>query len=73
MVRVHNGAVVPSQADPPRAAGSMLTARALLGALLFTIFIAAVVAVFVAAASGQVAVAIVIGLVSGAFFAGLAC
>ena len=40
--------------------------------MLWMLFIASVIAVFVTAALGQVLVAMIIGLISGAFFAGMA-
>lgn len=40
--------------------------------MLWMLFIAAITAVFVTAALGQVLAAMIIGLIAGAFFAGMA-
>lgn len=47
--------------------------RWLLSFLLFAIGVTAIVAVVVAAAMGQTTVAMIVGLVSAAFFAGMLC
>ncbi|MCW2688471.1 MAG: hypothetical protein JWR37_3361 [Mycobacterium sp.] len=73
MVRVHKGAVVQSKVHPPRAAGSLIDIRWFWGFLLLVIGIAAIVGIVVAAAYGQTTLAIIIGLVAGAFFSRVAC
>ncbi|BBX40951.1 hypothetical protein [Mycobacterium simiae] len=53
-------------------AGTLITAHRLWISMLWMLFIAATSAVFVFAALGQVLVAMIIGLIAGAFFAGMA-
>ncbi|BBZ00740.1 hypothetical protein MCHIJ_01770 [Mycolicibacterium chitae] len=69
MVGFDDGPVGQSKkALPPAAGGSISGHRALLAVLLFVIGVAVVTGVAVAVMSGQVAVAIAIGLVGAAFF-----
>jgi len=69
MIRKQSRAAIVGQSP---AAGSLITARRLWISMLWMLFIASVIAVFVTAALGQVLVAMIIGLISGAFFAGMA-
>lgn len=60
--------------QPARRPSSALDGRRiLLGVLLLMIFVAAVTGVVVALAQGMTTVAIIIGLISGAFFARVGC
>ncbi|HNM86030.1 MAG: hypothetical protein U0Q20_11185 [Mycobacterium sp.] len=69
------GGLLPqSKPAPPRAAGGSISGtRLLLCVLLLTIAVAAVVAVFVTASSGQTNLAIIIGIFSAAFFSRVMC
>ncbi|OBK32778.1 hypothetical protein A5659_01925 [Mycobacterium sp. 1165196.3] len=69
MVRRQNRAAI---AGPSPAAGTLITAHRLWVGLLLMLFMAGVTSTFVAAALGQVLVAMIIGLITGAFFAGMA-
>lgn len=61
------------KALPPAAGGSISGTRVLMGVLLLLIGVAAVTGVAMAAASGQPALAIAIGLISAAFFCRVGC
>lgn len=69
MIRRQNRAAVVGQSP---AAGTLITAHRVWVSLLLMLFIAGVTSTFVAAALGQVLLAMIIGLVTGAFFAGMA-
>jgi hypothetical protein len=69
MFRRQNRAAIVGQSP---AAGTLITAHRLWVGMLCMLFIAAITAVFVTAALGQVLAAMIIGLISGAFFAGMA-
>ncbi|GAB1813087.1 hypothetical protein MUNTM_21250 [Mycobacterium sp. MUNTM1] len=68
MIRRQNRAAI---AGPSPAAGTLTTHR-LWVSLVLMLFIAGVSSTLVAAALGQVLVAMIIGLITGAFFAGMA-
>lgn len=69
MIRRHHRAPV---VGPPPAAGALMTAHRLWVSMLWMLCIAATSAVVVAEALGQVLVAMIIGIIAGAFFAGMA-
>ncbi|BBZ70301.1 MULTISPECIES: hypothetical protein [Mycobacterium] len=69
MIRRRNRAAIVGQSP---AVGTLITAHRLWIAMLWMLFIASVSAVFVTAALGQVLTAMIIGLITGAFFAGMA-
>jgi len=74
MVAPRNGPVRPRRpAIPPAAHGSINGMRILMGLLLLVIAAGAITGVFVALSSGQWQVALIIGLVAGAFFARVGC
>lgn len=66
-----NGSSLKPASPAPRVQGA--SHRLLLSFLLCTIGLTAIVAVVVAAAMGQSTVAMIVGLVSAAFFAGMLC
>jgi hypothetical protein len=72
MAEVHNGAVLASQASPPRAA-SRSHARLWWGILLVLIGVAAVSAIVVTAMMGLTTEALIIAIFTGAFFSRCAC
>lgn len=57
----------------PAAHGSINGMRILMGLILFVIAVGAIMGVVVALSSGQPQVALIIGLVAGAFFARVGC
>jgi hypothetical protein len=62
------------QTDLPRAAGGSINGhRMLLGIVLLLIAIASITGIVVALAGGQPTAAVIIGLVSAAFFARVGC
>jgi hypothetical protein len=64
----------PHPAPPVTRGGSSIDGtRVLLGLLLFVIAVSAIVGVVVAAASGQVTIALIIALFAGAFFSRVGC
>ncbi|WP_133160877.1 hypothetical protein [Mycobacterium ahvazicum] len=69
MIRRQNRAAIVGRAP---AAGPLITAHRLWIGMLWMLFIAGISAVFVTAALGHVLVAMIIGLITGAFFAGMA-
>jgi uncharacterized membrane protein len=58
---------------PPAAGGSINGTRLLMALLLLAIAVGAIMGVVVALSSGQPTVALIIGLVAGAFFARVGC
>lgn len=70
MVGFGEGAMVPHAAESRRATHPV---NWLLAALMLTILIAAIAGVTVALFSGMPTIALVIALVTGAIFAGMAC
>jgi hypothetical protein len=74
MVGPHDRSVTQSQTALPRAAGGSINGmRALMGIVLVLIAIASITGVVVALASGQPTAALIIGLVSAAFFTRVGC
>ncbi|MBX7432237.1 hypothetical protein JDV09_08960 [Mycobacterium sp. Y57] len=71
MVGTGEGAIIPPEAKPPRAVRA--AHNWFVAILMVTLLIAAIAGVVVALSSGMPTVAIVIALVSGAVFAGVAC
>ncbi|MEE6175004.1 hypothetical protein [Mycobacterium sp. 050134] len=69
MIRRQNRAAIVGGQSP---AAGLITAHRLWVGMLWILFIAAVSAVFATAALGQALVAMIIGLIAGAFFAGMA-
>lgn len=69
MIRRQNRAAIAGQSPTT---GTLITAHRLWISMLWMLFIAAITAVFVTAALGQVLAAMIIGLIAGAFFAGMA-
>jgi len=69
MVQRQNRAAIVGESP---AARTLITAHGLWISMLWMLFIGAISAVFVTAALGHVLVAMVIGLIAGAFFAGMA-
>jgi hypothetical protein len=63
----------PRTAMPPAAGGSINGTRLLMALLLLAIAVGAIMGVVVALSSGQPTVALIIGLVAGAFFARVGC
>lgn len=63
----------PRSALPPAAGGSVNGMRVLMGFVLLVIAIAAIGGVFVALSSGQPTMALIIVLVTTAFFARVGC
>lgn len=70
MVGIGEGAMVPQPVESRQQAH---TVNWLLAALMMTILIAAIAGVTVALVSGMPTLALVIALVTGAIFAGMAC
>lgn len=70
MVGIGEGAMVPQAVESRQHAH---TVNWLLAALMMTILIAAIAGVTVALFSGMPTVALIIALVTGAIFAGMAC
>lgn len=70
MVGIGEGAMVPQGVKSPRAAHPV---NWLLATLMLTILVAAIAGVTVALMSGMSTLALVIALITGAFFAGMAC
>ena len=70
MTRAHD---VSRNALPPAAGGSVNGMRVLMALVLLFIGIAAIVGIAMALSSGQWQVAILIGLVSAAFFSRVGC
>jgi hypothetical protein len=74
MVAPQNGPLGNSRSTlPPAAHGSINGMRVLLGLILLVIAVAAVMGIVVAMSSGQWQIAIIVGLVAGAFFARVGC
>jgi hypothetical protein len=70
----HDDPIGQRQQALPRAAGGSINGhRMLLGIVLVLIAIASITGVFVALSSGQWQVALIIGLLSAAFFARVGC
>ena len=63
----------PRTALPPAAGGSINGMRVLMGILLLAIAVGAIMGVVVALSSGQPTIALIIGLVTAAFFARVGC
>lgn len=70
MARVHD---VSRNAMPPAAGGSINGTRMLMAFVLLFIGIAAIAGISVALSSGQWQIALLIGLVSAAFFSRVGC
>ena len=70
MVGIGDGTMVPRAVESPRAAHPV---NWLLAILMMTILVAAIAGVTVALFSGMPTLALVIALVTGAVFAGMAC
>jgi hypothetical protein len=73
MVGIGDGALVPRDIEPVRAAPASHPVNWGLAFLMVTVLIAGVTGVVLALSSGMPNVAIVIALVTGAVFAGQAC
>jgi hypothetical protein len=73
MVGVGKNAVVPQAVEPRRAVRASDQVNWAVAILMLAILIAAVAGVVVALSSGMPTVAILIALVTGAVFAGMAC
>ena len=73
MVAVGEGATVPQEVEPQRGVRASSQVNWAVMVLMIGILIAAVAGVFVALSSGMPNVAILIALVTGAVFAGVAC
>ncbi|MDG4663833.1 hypothetical protein [Mycobacterium sp. 236(2023)] len=73
MVGFGEGAIVPQAVDTPRATHAHGQVNWVLAFLMLTILIAAIAGVTVALFSGMPTLALVIALVTGAIFAGVAC
>ena len=67
------GAFVPQELDPQRAAHASSSINWLVATLMMAILIAAIAGVVVALSSGMPTLAILIALVTGAVFAGQVC
>jgi hypothetical protein len=63
----------PRTSLPPAAGGSINGMRVVMAILLFVIAVGAIMGVVVAISSGQPTVAIIVGLVTAAFFARVGC
>lgn len=70
MVGIGEGAMVPQAVEPHRAAH---TVNWFVAILMVTLLVAAIAGVTVALVSGMPTLALVIALVTGAVFAGVAC
>jgi hypothetical protein len=73
MVGSHDGPVRKPRTALPAAGGSINGMRVLMGIILVLIAIASITGVVVALTSGQPTVALIIGLVSAAFFTRVGC
>ncbi|MCZ0730064.1 hypothetical protein [Mycolicibacterium iranicum] len=73
MVGIGDGAMVSEAIDAPRTAHASSHVNWALAFLMLTILIAAVAGVTVALFSGMPTIALVIALITGAIFAGVAC
>jgi len=73
MVGMGEGAMVPQKVDSSRAVRSSHSINLLAAFVMLVILIAAVAGVVLALSSGMPTVAILIALVTGAVFAGVAC
>lgn len=73
MVGVGEGAMVPQEVEPQRAVRASESVNWALAILMLGILIGAVAGVVVALSIGMPTVAILIALVTGAVFAGVAC
>lgn len=73
MVGMRESSMVPQEVEQPRAVRASSDVNWMVAILMVAILIAAVAGVVVALSSGMPTVAILIALVTGAVFAGLAC
>ncbi|MGE0214541.1 hypothetical protein [Mycolicibacterium sp.] len=73
MVGVGDGAFAPREVEPARAARPSTSINWFVAILMLALLIAATAGVVVALSSGMPTVAILIALVTGAVFAGVAC
>ncbi|OAN30089.1 hypothetical protein [Mycolicibacterium iranicum] len=73
MVGIGDGAMVSKAVEAPRTAHASSQVNWALAFLMLTILIAAVAGVTVALFSGMPTLALVIALITGAVFAGVAC
>ncbi len=73
MVGMGEGAIVPQKVESSRAARASNSVNWLVAFVMLAILIAAVAGVVLALSSGMPTVAILIALVTGAIFAGVAC
>lgn len=73
MVGIGEGAMVPQAVDSRRSVHASGQVNWVLAFLMLTILIAAIAGVTVALFSGMPTLALVIALVTGAIFAGVAC
>jgi hypothetical protein len=74
MVAPQNGPLGKSRNALPHAAGGSINGmRVLLALILLVILVGAIIGIVVALSSGQWQVAMIIGLVAGAFFARVGC
>lgn len=73
MVGIGEGAMVPQAVDSRRAAHASGQVNWVLAFLMLTILVAAIAGVTVALFSGMPTIALVIALITGAIFAGVAC
>jgi len=73
MVGIGDGALVPRDIEPTRAVHSPHPVNWGLAFLMVSVLIAGVAGVVLALSSGMPNIAIVIGLITGAVFAGQAC
>ena len=72
-VGMGESAMVPQEVEQPRAVRASTHVNWMVAILMLAILIAAVAGVVVALSSGMPTIAILIALVTGAVFAGLAC
>ena len=73
MVGVSEGAFAPHEVEPQRAVRASETVNWALAILMMAILVGAVAGVVVALSSGMPNLALMIALVTGAVFAGIAC
>lgn len=73
MVGIGDGAMLPQAVDAPRVTHPNSSVNWVMAFLMLTILIAAIAGVVVALFSGMPTLALVIALVTGAIFAGVAC
>lgn len=73
MVGMGEGAMIPREVESARTARASASINWFVAILMMAILIAAVAGVVVALSSGMPTVALVIALVTGAVFAGVAC